>query len=103
MAAVRTGTPRQAVPSVSVRTAVHEEPLRAPSPRSGEAGLHAPRCSPTPAGYDVGPGGYDTRMTTTPAEPVQDPDQQPIIQPDEPASPDTDAPGTGNPDLDPQR
>ena len=41
-------------------------------------------------------------MTTTPAEPVQDPDQQPIIQPDEPAEPDT-TPGTGNPDLDPQR
>ncbi len=39
-------------------------------------------------------------MTTTPAEPVQDPDQQPIIQPDEPAEPDT---GTGNPDIDPQR
>lgn len=36
-------------------------------------------------------------MTTTPAEPVQDPDQQPIIQPDEPATPDTgdDEPGTG--------
>lgn len=39
-------------------------------------------------------------MTTTPAEPVQDPDQQPIIQPDESGEPDT---GTGNPDIDPQR
>ncbi|KQT94500.1 hypothetical protein ASG49_06430 [Marmoricola sp. Leaf446] len=54
------------------------------------------------AAYAGSPGGYDAHMTTTPAEPVQDPDQQPIIQPDEPSQPDT-TPGTGDPDLDPQR
>lgn len=56
----------------------------------------------TRPGREPGPAGYVGCMTTTPAEPVQDPDQQPIIQPDEPAGPDT-TPGTGDPDLDPQR
>lgn len=39
-------------------------------------------------------------MTTTPAEPVQDPDLQPIIQPDEPGTPDA-QPGD-SPEPEPQ-